>query len=131
MKTLLAITLCLLAVPVLAKDKTYETGTVDRETVQAGWTDSANCSGSVGYVHCSGGISDDYATVYHITLDDGTRIRIVHVPLTKDTLKHVDFSKGAATVQYRKVPHVGTFYLLIEDPSDPSKAGRYAPQQER
>ena len=116
---LLAITLLLAAVTCAAKDRQYETGTLDLIVAPAAtYTDTTSCyRGAAGEWHCGGGISQDIAAAYFLTLADGQRISLTRAPWRHAVLHHFDLAGGPVPVRYRVVHHPGQTFYVIADPS--------------
>ena len=128
MKRILLTLILLAAVTTYAKDRQYETGTVERVTVAyqgdvAG--DRTDCRRYGHTVDCYSStvrLNRD-AFDYFLTFADGTRHHISHVPLSRDVIKSLDYSQGAVSVRYRIQRKMGATSIEIADPN--GKEGSY------
>jgi hypothetical protein len=128
MKNSILFLLVLLSTFAIAKDHDYQTGILHKRAVSTGWSDSTRCSGTPGYVSCSGGISEDQEIVVFITMSDGVTVELHplafhHVAGWKNGSSWAD---GSA-IRYRLEHRMGmgkTYLMIIPDP-DTNKESRF------
>lgn len=153
------------AVPSMAKDKEYYSGTLTKVPLHVGskkdtgFTDTTDCRPGLVGVNCTGGIVENYQGKLVATMPDGGLVALRDCAggataaafflscsqpwafvLTEEDgtttfLRRVQFGSGedkfgdrfgdSAKVLYRIEHKPGVTYIVIPDPNNPKKEGRY------